>query len=468
MSAALSGTVRAAPPGVPRRFGPLLALVGVTLALGSAGVPAARPLFILGCAAVAADLLRFGPAAHYAGCLALFCLAPLLRRVVDVHAGYDASGLMISGPLLAILTPLPLLLKALAGDNRLDPLLRPFILGLACAFYAALLTVLNGNFVQAIGGGLKWVAPALYGMWIVLELRRAPGSAASLIETAARTLMLLIPLLGLYGFVQYIDPPNWDRYWMSYTSIASIGQPEPFMVRVFSTMNAPAGYATFTATGLLLFGFRRAGPLLLLAAGPSVLGLLLSQYRTAWIALAIGILLGLFHPLARRRATMLLVTLPLLGAGVIAFTPAGEMLGARLQTLGAISEDGSGQERLAEYGRLLSDDSGALLGHGFDSTDVMQAGAQALDGMLVVACYAMGLVGGILCVASVVWAAVLGIRGAWASGGLNGLAIAAVLIGMVAQLPLAVVSASEVGFLFWSLVAIGGSLPWRRAMRSPR
>jgi hypothetical protein len=66
-----------------------------------------------------------------------------------------------------------------------------------------------------------------------------------------------------------------------------------------------------------------------------------------------------------------------------------------------------------------------------------------------------------------VWAAVQGIRGAWASGGLNGLAIAAVLIGMVAQLPLAVVSASEVGFLFWSLVAIGGSLPRRRAIRSP-
>ena len=46
---------------------------------------------------------------------------------------------------------------------------------------------------------------------------------------------------GLYGFLQYLDPPIWDRYWMAYTTIASIGQPEPYMVRVFSTLNAPAG-----------------------------------------------------------------------------------------------------------------------------------------------------------------------------------------------------------------------------------
>ena len=145
--------------------------------------------------------------------------------------------------------------------------------------------------------------------------------------------MLMLPILGLYGFYQYVDPPIWDRYWMTYTTIASIGQPEPFMVRVFSTMNAPAGYATFTAAALLLFGFRRArlGP----AAGGGAVdaGAAAVMYRTAWIALAVGLLLGLFHPRTRRAGGDAAGR----GAGLLAaatsFTPAGEIFEQRLQIL---------------------------------------------------------------------------------------------------------------------------------------
>ena len=275
--------------------------------------------------------------------------------------------------------------------------------------------------------------------------------------------MILAPALGIYGFLQYVDPPVWDRFWMTYTSIASIGQPEPFMVRVFSTMNAPAGYATFTAVALLLFGFGRARLSLLVAAAPSVLGLMLSMYRTAWIALAIGMLFGLFHRRTVRRAAILLFAVPILGAAVVLFSPAGDALSERLGSFGAVSDDSSGLERLCEYAELLNTDGGTLIGNGFGSTDVMQAGALAQDGQFVVSWYAMGLVVGIVSVASILWVAVLAIRGAWRSDTLEGIAVAGIVAGMVVQLPLAVISASEVGFLFWSLAAIGASLPPRSA-----
>lgn len=441
-----------------RRAGPLGLLLAATLMLGFAGQSLARPLFIVGSVAVMWDLLRFGPSAHYSACIVLFCLAPFLRRVVDVSAGYDPSGIMIAGPLLGLMVVVPRLLTRFSDGRRLDQALWPLISAAACVLYATVLTMVGGNLTQAASGALKWIAPIVYGTWLYGEAGREPG----LIRAAARTSMILAPALGLYGFLQYVDPPVWDRFWMTYTSIASIGQPEPFMVRVFSTMNAPAGYATFTAAALLLFGFGRARLSLLAAAAPSVLGLMLSMYRTAWIALAIGMVFGLFHRRTVRRAAMLLVAVPILGAGVVLFSPAGDALSERLGTFGAVSDDASGLERLGEYAELLNTDGGTLIGNGFGSTDVMQAGALAQDGQFVVSWYAMGLVVGIVSCASILWMAVLAIRAAWRSDTLEGIAVAGIVAGMVVQMPLAVISASEIGFLFWSFAAIGASLPPRR------
>ena len=107
-----------------RRMAPLAALVVVTVLLGRAGLGVARPVFVLGSVVVAWDLLGFGAGAHLSGSTVLFCLAPLLRRIVDVSVGYDPSGLMISGPLLGLVVVAPLVARRLAGGRRLDPALR--------------------------------------------------------------------------------------------------------------------------------------------------------------------------------------------------------------------------------------------------------------------------------------------------------------------------------------------------------
>lgn len=436
-----------------RRYGPLVLLLVATLGLGSIGQSVARPVFILGCMLVSWDMMRFSATTHFSGCFVLFCLAPFLRRVVDGFAGYEPSGLMISGPLLALLVPAPRLLTSLSGGRPIDPALRPILVCCACGFLGMVLTLIEGDLMQAASGAVKWLAPPIYGIWLFGEARKETGFA----EAAGTVAMLMFPILGLYGFYQYVDPPIWDRYWMTYTTIASIGQPEPFMVRVFSTMNAPAGYATFAAAGLLLFGFRRRGWVVLLAAAPSMLGLLLSMYRTAWIGLAIGVLIGLFHPSTWRRATMLLVTVPILGAIAISFTPAGEALEQRLQSFTSVSEDASGQERLSEYSDLLDADGGTLIGHGFGNVDVMQAGSRALDGQFIVSWYTFGLVVAIIYVCAVIWAAWQGMRQSWRVGTMGGMAVSAVLASLVVQMPLAVISSSEIGFLFWSFAAIGAA-----------
>ena len=96
---------------------------------------------------------------------------------------------------------------------------------------------------------------------------------------------------------------------------------------------------------------------------------------------------------------------------MVLFTPAGEAVSERLATLGSVSDDASGRERLGQYAELLNTDNGTLIGNGFSPIDVVQPGAAAQDGQFVIAWYAMGLIVGIVSIAGLLWAAVLAIRG---------------------------------------------------------
>ncbi|GAC1494538.1 MAG: hypothetical protein NVS2B11_17790 [Acetobacteraceae bacterium] len=235
---------------------PVAALLGGTFLLGFAGAGAAmRPLFVAGCAAVSYHAWQRGAAFHLQVAIALFCLAPFLRRIVDYNAGYDSTGLMLIGPFLAILIPTIELRDLFRTDRTVDPALRPFVLVGACAFYGTLISLVQGDMISTAGGALKWAAPLLYGAWLYERAR----AGAKLVPAAVRVFVVLMPLLGAYGVLQYVDPPAWDRYWMLYAPINSIGLPEAYQVRVFSMMNSPASFAVFTACGLLLVGFYRSG-----------------------------------------------------------------------------------------------------------------------------------------------------------------------------------------------------------------
>ena len=86
----------------------LLALGGLllgTLALGFVAPGLARPLFILGSAAVGFMAWREGCSRSVEVALSLYVFAPFLRRVVDLSIGYDPSSTMLLGPVLAIAIP---------------------------------------------------------------------------------------------------------------------------------------------------------------------------------------------------------------------------------------------------------------------------------------------------------------------------------------------------------------------------
>jgi len=124
-----------------------------------------RPLFVVGCAAAGWLAWQRSTAAHIQSAILLFAFAPFVRRVIDVSVGYDAASIMLIGPLLFILMPLPSLWTLLSSREQLrDPWLIAPAIVLACIAYGAMLSIFQNDWMSAATGALKWAAPVLYGI----------------------------------------------------------------------------------------------------------------------------------------------------------------------------------------------------------------------------------------------------------------------------------------------------------------
>lgn len=438
---------------VPGWFGAVAVLV-VFAAVGPALSGVVRPAFVLACAAAGWYAWRRSPGAHLQCALVLFAFAPFVRRLIDLSIGFDESGFMLVGPLLAIMIPAASMRGMLEGDRVFGGRMAPLLVIASCIAYASAITLFQGEWMNAASGALKWIAPMLYAATLIDRADRD-----DVIHSAASAFLFILPVIGLYGILQYVDPPAWDRYWMQSATIMSAGQPIPFGVRTFSTMNGPASFATFVAAGFVLVCFLRPGWQPLVFAGPAAFAFLLSLYRTAWLSLAVGVLFCLLFSATRRRASGLIAGIS--GAGLIAalLTPFGEVITERFATLGSGSEDASAQERLDQFIHLWNQPDSSLFGIGFKISDVGSAGTMAVDGMLIACWVTMGIVVGMICIAAFVFVAVQAITAAWQDGCSEAIVIGALGCGALAQLPLANISSGELGFLFWTFMALTPRAP---------
>ncbi|WP_445489837.1 O-antigen ligase family protein [Rhodopseudomonas sp. RCAM05734] len=430
------------------------ALIVGTAVLGGALGGLAKPLFVLGCAALGWYAWQQGAASHLQSMLVLFAFAPFVRRVVDLSAGFDQSGLLLIGPMLAILAPAPGLLRLLNSSRGPSPVMVPLLVVGGCVAYATALSIMQADWMSAASGALKWTAPLIYAAALIAHADRD-----EMVQAAAPAFLIILPIIGIYGIFQYVDPPSWDIYWMQLASIPSVGQPVPYGVRTFSTMNGPASFATFTAIGLIVVCFSRLRWELLLLVCPAAFALLLSSYRTAWISLAVGILFCLLFNTTRRKAGFILVGTVAVVVLAATLTPFGDMISDRFASLGEGAKDGSAQERMDEFVTLWNMPDSSLIGSGFTTTDVGSAGAMPVDGMIVACWLMMGIVVGLVCLTALVWAALTTLWVAWQDGGAEAIVIGALGCGALVRLPLANITSGENGFFFWTFAVLLSSAP---------
>lgn len=293
----------------------------------------------------------------------LYLFTPLLRRLVDWRGGFhENSPVLLAAPAVALLGVL-----AVRSSRLLRPVLAATFLGAVLAtVYGALVGLVSYPPVVVAVASLQWLSPLALGLLVLLGRHDADDLRDAVLRVTRWGLLLI----GGYGLVQFFFLPEWDAQWMRDVSdvLGSIGAPEPFEVRVFSTSNS-SGPLGGTLGVLLLLGLccRRSWvDDLALALGLASFGL--CQVRASWVvfavALALLVLSGRVSALRVLGAGTAVVVLVLALGG-----PVADTIRERVDdTTSAGAQDTSLQARIAFQSEVLPQALAQPLGAGLGST----------------------------------------------------------------------------------------------------
>ena len=347
----------------------ILGLVVLTaLAMvGAGGI--LRPLITLGSFAVGVFLYRRYPLLYMGFAWWLWLLAPFVARVIDYRSGFDPLRLVLLSQYLVTLLTLHTFLKHLPKASRQDGL--PFVLAFVGVVYGFLVGLINTSPITAFRGLLDWLPPIPFGFYLFINWRDYPEYR----QNIQRVFLWGVLVTGAYGVVQYLVVPEWDRFWLISTKLTSFGDPEPFKLRIWSTMPSPGPFAVMMMTGLLLL-FTSKEALRLPAAGAGYLAFLLTMVRTLWGAWFLGLLI-LMASLKAHLQMRLIVTILIMAVCVVPLVtiePFATTITTRLQTFSNLQEDDSAKVRKEIYEKGLNSALTNGLGNGIGNTFIAKEG----------------------------------------------------------------------------------------------
>ena len=354
-------------------------------------------------------LVRRYPA-HYVGFLCwLTFLSSEVRRLADYFNGTfnPTSPIQVAPLAVAALSSFTLLRHYRVLGTRRG---LPFLMILVGIVYAYPIGILRNSPLAATWSMVQWVYPVLIGFHMMATWR----SHADYDRVIVRTFTWGTLVMGLYGLVQFFILPQWDAFWLIGTRLVTEGLPEPFEIRVSSTMNSSAPFAITMVTALLLLA-ARPGRMGWLSGAAGTMSLLLSVVRAAWGGWFVGMVYLTFNLSNRMR---LRVVVSLLALAVLAIPaamsdPVYKIIQARFETIGKLSNDTSFNERSSFYSSYLStafsEITGTGLGVSGDATRLNKgsggAGQQfgSFDSGLMEVPYTLGWSGALLFFGGVGW-----------------------------------------------------------------
>lgn len=319
----------------------------------------------------------------------IYILSPLLRRLIDWKTFYQDQSPVLLAPLLITLIP------AIDFRRRLmsiEPILRWItLIALFGIAYGAGIGWLKHPGQAVLLATLNWVAPIVLCVFVASIRERE-----ELVRVLTRTVLCSVLAMSLYGIYQYVVAPPWDNFWLrSIDEIAvapSFGNPEPFGIRVWSTMNAPGPFSLVLGTFLIWLAIRET----LISTAVAAIGyatLLLTLVRSAWLVTAVGLLLIFIgcRPRVRPKgflALLFIFAILLFGIGHIS---QAAVIQKRFHTFSDLKDDGSANERLDLYKYMATVILKTPAGNGLDNTNVLHG--YPLDSSLILLFYMLGWIG---------------------------------------------------------------------------
>jgi hypothetical protein len=304
----------------------------------------------------------------------LWFIAPFIARVVEYQNGLTDPGLrlIILAPYLVTILTAFSFFKHLPRTYRQDGL--PFFLGFIAILYAFCVGLAKSNSItEIVQGVLSWLPGIFFGFHLLINWQDYPSYR----QNTQRTFLWGTLVMGIYGVVQYIVAPEWDRFWLrnSEELLLCCGWPEPLQIRVWSTLNYPFTFAYAMMASLLLL-LNRQEPLVFLAIIPGFMSFLLSEVRAAWGGWFIGFL-TIVTSLKQYYQMRLITALLVIGVcltPLATMEPFSEVITSRLETLSNVKEDHSFNERAEIYGKLVNSAVSEFNGRGMGGAKIIDAG----------------------------------------------------------------------------------------------
>lgn len=387
-------------------------------------------------------------------CLLVFCFVSLARRLVDQQAGWDPSNPVLLTPYLCCL---------FAGISFFDYWWRDrpykfgsFLVILLCVAYGTLLAILNGRLLGSLVDALKWSV----GPLMAVHMLAHRDTLAEIRRIVEPCLIWACAAMAVYGIAQFVNPAPWDASWMrdvTQLGLDSIGQPEPFRVRVFSTMNSPGSFGIFLSAGILV-ALKQRLSVAVSTTTLMMIGLALSQYRSIWAATALALLMVVFSRRASVRPGNLLA-LCIVGCMLCSTALApriSETVVQRASTLTAMKTDASLKSRHYQYEAIAQKDT-LIWGEGLAMNGTSRRFdtkvSATLDGALIEIWCGLGVIVGtafLLALSGLIVALFRLPHGIGNSVFFDRAIVSALFI----QLPIGTVHVGELGFCAWTFLGL--------------
>jgi hypothetical protein len=441
--------------GLPSIFQPASAWIAIAMFVLLSGLFAVTGLskflnLLFPVGAVAVGLLLFfrAPLLYLAFTWWIWFLAPLVRRFADYRSSFTDPSPILLTPFLVTLITLITVFQAIPRAKHQGSL--PFMLALTGVLYGYLIGATQSSPISASLKVLDWLSPVSFGLHLFVNWPEYPSYR----QTTQRTFLWGVLITGAYGIFQFMVAPEWDRVWMLNLADRSttFGLPQPFAIRVWSTMHGPLVFADVMMAGLLLLT-SSTNPLGFPAIVVGYLSFLLSIVRTAWLGWMIG-MLNLFVFLAPKFQMRLVVLISIAFLSLvplITIEPFSSVINARIQSLSELSNDRSALDRQNSYAELL----GKALKNGLGDGIGGQNADFVFDSAILESFFTLGWFGGIFYFGGMVLLLVRLLGTFKKSRDVFSHSVSAIILGMIVQVPLGSGIRGLPGVILWGFLGIG-------------